>query len=165
MRKKMDDEQQIKEFHRINILIWTAIIVTVIILSAIAYILDRINIFQPVPDAAQINQIIFFIAVVIAFAILFLKRSFFLPDKIINKLSEGSVETKLILTYSQIRRNYIIVWGLGESIAVLGFVNYTLTADFTYFLVFGIVSLYSILINTPRIALLKICTERIRQAN
>ncbi len=165
MRKKMQDEQLIKEFHRTNVIIWIGIIVTVVVLGIIIFIIDDMNIFQPISNAAQINQIIFFIAVVIAFAILFLKRSFFLPEKIISKIPEKPIPEKINLCLVQIRKNYIIVWGLGEAIVVLGFVNYILTVDFQYFLVFSIVGVYSILINIPRIVLATNCVERIREAN
>ena len=161
----MEDEQLIKEFHRTNVIIWIAIIVTVVVLGIIIYIIDDMKLFQPILNAAQINQIIFFLAVVLAFAILFLKRSFFLPEKIVSKIPDNPLEEMISLCLVQIRKNYIIVWGLGEAIVVLGFINYILTVDFQYFLVFSVVGVYSILINIPRIVLPINCLERIREAN
>ena len=161
----MDDDQRIKEFHRSNVIIWVAIITGIIILTVVTYIIDGMRMFDPLNNAAQINQIIFFIAVVAAFAILFLKRTFFLPEKIINKLDGSSPDERINQVFNQIKKNYIIVWGLGEFICLIGFVNYILTTDFNYFLVFAVVSLYSILINMPRIALPINCIDRIRQTN
>ena len=161
----MEQDQLIKEFHRTNVIIWVAIIVTVLFMGIIIFVIDDMKIFKPVNDAAQINQIIFFIAVVIAFAILFLKRSLFLPDKILSKIPKQPLPDMINQCLAQIRKNYILVWGLGESIGVLGFVNYVLTADLQYFMVFAIVGVYSILINIPRIALPINCLDRIQETN
>ncbi len=161
----MEDNYPIEAFHRTNVIIWMAVVVTVIVLSIIVFVIENMNVFIPVKGAAQISQIIFFIAVVLAFAILFLKRSFFLPGKIVNKLPDEPVTDKINRCLILIRKNYIIVWALGEAICLLGIVNYILTVDRQYFLVFAVVSLYSILINIPRIALARNCMELIREAN
>lgn len=155
----MESENTIKEFHRFNVLIWTAIIVSVVILSVIAFILDNSQMFVPVSNAIQINQIMFLIAVVIAFAILFFKRSLFIPGKLVNIPSEIINPEKFKIVLSRIRKNYIIVWALGEAIGVIGFINYILTADRQYLYVFALVSIYSILINIPRIAFVERCLD------
>ena len=69
----------------------------------------------------------------------------------------------MVCILSRIRKNYIIVWALGEAIGVIGFINYILTADRQYLYVFAIVSIYSILINIPRIEFVKRCLDLVEE--
>jgi uncharacterized membrane protein YedE/YeeE len=118
---------------------------------------------RPVENAAQINQIMFLLAVVIAFGILFFKRSLFHPKKLIENTYETSLAEKSTAALAKLRKNYIIVWAMGEAIGILGFINYILTADFQYLLVFAVVSIYSILINLPRINVAERCVELVEE--
>ena len=52
---------------------------------------------------------------------------------------------------------------MGEAIGVIGFVNYMVTADIQYLLVFSVVSIYSILINMPRISVAESCVEFVNE--
>jgi len=159
----MAEEDTIKHYQRTNVLIWISILSFVIILTVLAYIIDSAGTMQPVQDANQINQVLFLLAVVIAFGILFFKRSLFNPRKIIESTSEKSIPEKINLALSTLRKNYIIVWAMGESIGVIGFVNYMVTIDIQYLLVFSVVSVYSILINMPRIVFAEKCVELVKE--
>ena len=159
----MENGADLKEYHKINVIIWGSIISFVVILTVLAYILDGMNALQPAENAAQINQILFLIAVFIAFGILFFKRSLFNPKKLIEVPFEKSLEEKTSLVLAKLRKNYIIVWAMGEAIGILGFVNYSLTTDFQYLLVFSVVSIYSILINLPRFAAAERCVELVTE--
>jgi hypothetical protein len=117
----------------------------------------------PAQHSAQINQVMFLLAVVIAFGILFFKRSLFNPKKIIDSLFEKSLSEKIDIVLSIIRRNYIIVWVMGETIGIIGFINYMVTIDTQYLLVFAVVSIYSILINMPRIDIAERCVELVKE--
>ena len=103
----MASENSIKEFHRINVIIWIAIIASVLTITIIAFILDNSQVFIPVSDAVLINQIMFLIAVVIAFAILFFKRSLFVPGKLVNISSDVPESEKHTIVLSRVRKNYI----------------------------------------------------------
>jgi len=159
----MAEEDTIKHYQRTNVLIWISILSFVIILTLLAYIIDSAGTMQPVQDANQINQVLFLLAVVIAFGILFFKRSLFNPRKIIESTSEKSIPEKINLALSTLRKNYIIVWAMGEAIGVIGFVNYMVTIDIQYLLVFSVVSVYSILINMPRIVFAEKCVELVKE--
>ena len=141
------------------------VIVFIAILTLLAFVLDSSRVFLPTDNAAQINQVMFLIAVVIAFVILFFKRSLFIPGKIVDISFEKSLSEKVDIILMRIRKNYIIVWALGEAIGIIGFVNYIFTVDRQYFLVFAVVSIYSILINMPRIALAERCVELLQENN
>ncbi len=71
----MEDNGKVIQYHRTNIIIWVAIISFVLILTLLAYFLDSSGMLLPAENAAQVNQILFLIAVAIAFGILFFKRS------------------------------------------------------------------------------------------
>ena len=155
----MDGKQSLQNFHRINLILWAAIISFIVILSIVTLILDAADTIQPIEGAAQISQIIFFLAVALAFSILIFKRSLFMPAKILNKLGEIPDEEKKYICLNRLRVYYVIVWAMGEAICVLGFVNYILTVDSQNFLIFAVVSLYSVLINMPRLSLLEKCSS------
>jgi len=158
----MEENENLKQYHRTNILLWVSILSFVVILTVLAYILDTTNEMQSVQNAVQINQVMFLLAVVIAFGILFLKRSLFNPKKIIESPFEKSLPEKVDFVLSRLRRNYIIVWAMGETIGIIGFINYIMTIDFQYLLVFSVVSVYSILINMPRIAIAERCRDLVK---
>ena len=155
----MDEEQSLQNFHRINITIWIAIISFIIILTLVAFLIDSSDTLKPIEGADLINQIIFILAVVLASAILFFKRSLFMPAKILKKIGSKPGSEQKDLCLKRLRINYLIVWAMGEAICVLGFVNYIFTVDRQYFLVFAVVGLYSVLINMPRMSLLENCSD------
>jgi hypothetical protein len=148
----MNNEEGLKQYHRTNVMLWVSIIFFVVILTVLAYFLDSMDTLRPMENAVQINQIMFLIAVIIAFGILFFKRSLFNPKKLIETPNGKSIEEKSGLVLAKLRKNYIIVWAMGETIGILGFVNYILTTDLQYLLVLAVVSIYSLLINLPRLA-------------
>lgn len=159
----MEENGILQQYHRINILIWGAIISFVIILTLLGYFLDSSNTMFPAESAAQVNQVLFLMAVVIAFGILLFKRSLFNPKKLANSPIEMTLQEKTDLVLARLRRNYVIVWAMGETIGVIGFVNYMVTTDIQYLLVFSVVSIYSILINMPRQSVAESCMELIKE--
>lgn len=159
----MDVNVNLKNYQKINVLIWGSIITFVLILTFLGYFLDRSGSMATLENAAQINQIMFLAAVIIAFGILFFKRSLFHPRKIIEKLLDQSPVQKINQALARLRKNYIIVWAMGETIGIIGFINYMITLDIQYLLVFSVVSIYSILINMPRIALAEMCVDLVKE--
>ena len=159
----MEVDVNLKHYQKINVLIWGSIISFVLILTFLGYSLDRSDSMSPVESTAQINQIMFLFAVIIAFGILFFKRSLFHPRKIIEKLSDQSPGEKISQALARLRKNYIIVWAMGETIGIIGFINYMITIDVQYLLVFSVVSIYSILINMPRISLAEMCVNLVKE--
>ncbi len=159
----MESNKRLKEFHRTSVLLWVAIITSVIILSVLTFVFDESGMFVMVDNAVGINQMMFLIAVALAFAILFFKRSLFIPSKIVDVSPEKTSPQKFELVLMRLRKNYIIVWALGEAICIIGFINYIFTVDFQHFLVFAVVSLYSVLINMPRLAIAEKCMELIQE--
>jgi hypothetical protein len=159
----MEVEVNLKNYQKTNVLIWVSIISFVIILTFLGYFLDQLGSMLPAQSAAQINQAMFLLAVVIAFGILFFKRSLFNPKKIIENPLDQSPDEKVSQALTRLRRNYIMVWAMGETIGIIGFINYMITVDAQYLLVFSVVSIYSILINMPRISLAEMCVNLVKE--
>jgi hypothetical protein len=157
-----DTEKLLKIFHRTNIIVWACILSVVIILTIIAAVIKDQVMLTPFSDVNLINQIFFIIAVLVAFAILFLKRSMFSIEKVTQNIAFESFAERIGIVFSRLRKNYLLVWIMGESIAALGFANFILTVDFKSMLLFAVVSAYSVLINMPRINLAQICIDRIQ---
>jgi hypothetical protein len=152
-----------QNFHKTNMTLWGAVLGGVIILSLVVYYLHSSALVTPLPESQDVAQLMFYAAVILAIGILFLKRSVLAPAKTINKvlapaktinkakkLAEEQVEQFVM---NKIRRNYIIIWAMAELICLIGFFNYMMLADIQNYLIFAIVSIYSLLINMPREAL------------
>ena len=155
-------EEKISAFHKRNLIIWGAIFAGVIALSVVAYFLNKNHSFYPLPQAYQVNQILFIAAIVLAGSILVFKRSNFVPSKIADRISRLNVaENKLEYLFPKLLRNYFIVWALGEAIALIGFINFVFTADFSSYLIFAVVSAYSLLINIPNEGFIYKCLDLI----
>ena len=142
-----------RNFHKTNMTLWGAVLGGVIILSLVVYYLHSSAAVTPLPESQDVAQLMFFAAVILAIGILFLKRSVLSPAKTIKrakKLAEEQVEPFVL---NKIRRNYIIIWAMAELICLIGFFNYIMLADIQNYLIFAVVSIYSLLINMPREAL------------
>jgi len=157
--------QDLNLFNKTNVIIWVSILIGMVVLSIVVFVLDQGNTFTPIPQAQGVNQLLFVLAVVFAFGILMLKRTAFLPQKIVTRVVHRSGEDKNNAILNLIRRNYIIVWVLAELICIMGFINYIFAVNFQSYLVFAIVAIYSVLINYPRQYLAEICIERLTEYN
>jgi hypothetical protein len=142
-------------FHRMNMIIWGSILASIAIITIFVYILDQIKISRLLETGLFFQNIPFLTAIVLAFIILILKRSIFLPANIVHRvMRENSLNRELSLV-NKIRSNYIIVWSLGELICIAGFIDYLMFLRFKSYLVYLIVSVYSILINIPKLSKLE----------
>jgi hypothetical protein len=151
-------EEKITTFHKRSRMLWTAILSAVIVLSVVAYVLNRNSVFQAIPESYTINQVLFIAAIIFAAAIILFKRSTFVASKIVERLGNEPGD-QIDHLFSTLQRNYLIVWSMGEAICLVGFVNYTMTADFNSYLIFAVVSAYSLLINIPQEGLIYKCLE------
>ncbi len=139
----------IEDFHKKNTIIWSAILGCMILLFLVTIMLDRSNIFTPIEESVQVKNILFTFAIILAVGILFLKRIFFVPQKIVEKIKSSAPEDREENLFSQLRMNYIIIWAMGETILLLGFIEYVFVLNFD-FLIYAVVGLYALIINIPR---------------
>jgi hypothetical protein len=142
-------------FHRMNMIIWDSILAGIAIITIFVYILDQIRISRIIETGLFFHNIPFLTAIALAFIILILKRSIFLPANIVHRVMRENSLNRELLLMNRIRRNYIIVWSLGELICIAGFIDFLMFLRFKSFLVYLIVSVYSILINIPKLSKLE----------
>ena len=152
-----------QNFHKTNMTLWGAILVGVIILSMVVYYLHSSESVTALPESQDVAQVMFFAAVILAIGILFLKRSVLAPAKIVKSAKNLSEESAEQFVISKIRRNYVIIWAMAELICLLGFFNYIMLADIQNYLIFAVVSIYSLLINMPREALIIQSLEMLKE--
>jgi hypothetical protein len=148
-----------QQFHKTNSVLWLGIIVSIVILGGIIFYLDSVYYIKPIENQKLVADLFFLIALVLAIAIFIVKRSFFHPVKLVQAVEQEKNSEKQLKLMIRIRRNYILVWAMGEVIFILGFLQYILTANFNQFLILGIVGLYSLLINKPNERLINTCEE------
>jgi uncharacterized membrane protein YedE/YeeE len=149
----------LQHFNKTNNLLWLGIILFIIILSGITVYLDSVYYIKPIQNQKLISDLFFVMALILAIGIFIIKRSYFHPIKLVTAVQQESESEKQIKLLNRIRRNYMVVWVMGELIFILGFMQYLLTANFRQFLILGIVGLYSLLINKPNERLLNKCDE------
>jgi uncharacterized membrane protein YdcZ (DUF606 family) len=141
----------LESYQKVNLILWIAILSGIIILTVIALLLNKFQPFQEDFNLPLITEILFGMAIVIAIAILVLKRSIFRLDKIVVT---GSgllpIETQVNYVLAQLRRNYIILWALAEAIGTIGFVYYIITSNLHNYLLCALVSIFSLASNFPR---------------
>ncbi len=145
--------QNIEKFNKNNFIIWITILLGMMIMCIVTYVLDSSQTFIPVQETKQVKNVLFLMALILAISILFLKRSVFVSKKIVEKLQSASNENREQLLLARLRKNYIIVWILGEMILFLGFIEFVFIVDFNSFLIYAVVGLYAVVINFPRRAL------------
>jgi len=155
--------EAVASYHRMNIFLWGAILGAIIILTLAVFILNTNDVLQPATDVGTTTQILFILAVCAAIAILLLKRSVFSAERIVRNARKqaGSDQEKLI--FNTLRRNWIIIWTLAELIAILGFFHYVLTTQINNYLIFVVVSVYSLLINMPKEGFVIRCLELLQE--
>ena len=143
--------EEITAAHKKNFLIWTSVLIGMLILVTVVYFLHSGTVFKPGAESRSYGQIFFIVAIIFASAILILKRSILLPEKVVARISKESGPEKPVgLLLSRIRFNLLIIWTLAEAILLTGFINYILTTDFNNFMILAVVALYSLIINIPR---------------
>ena len=152
-------------YQKTNLIIWISILSGVVVLTALALVLDYGQIFYEYYNQALVSEIIFIFAIGLACVILFLKRSVFRLDKLLDRASAlAQVDQKENYVLSHVRRNYIILWILSEILGILGFIFYLITSDLRNCILFSAVSIFSLLTNFPYKRTIRICLENINPA-
>jgi hypothetical protein len=152
----------IESYQKTNRIIWVAISSGIILLTVIILVFDNLNLFYAEYNLALISKILFVAAIAAAIAILILKRTVFRLDRILER-SSAFTQTGERVNYvlAQLRRNYLILWTLAESIGTIGFVYYIFTADMQNYLLFAAVSIFSLVSNFPNKETIRISLENL----
>ena len=151
------------DYHKTNMTLWGAVVSGIVILSVIVFMIDSNGDLEPVTGAAQLGQTFFISAIILAAGILFLKRSILSPNRLIKKLHVLPVTERESELYKKLRRNYLIIWAMAELICFIGFFYFIVMGDVQNYLIFAVVSIYSLMINMPREGLIYQCLELLKE--
>lgn len=170
---------KLRRIHRINRLLWASIFAGMIGVVFITLVLKFFNIItEPVSvgNERMIDQIMLIITVLLAFLILYFKRTYLLPEKLVlrAKSRELNIEPGDVTDFIQefgkegdlmaksliiMRRYFMVIWSIANLIVIVGFIDYILALQFRSFIVFSIVGFYSMLINFPMFSLVEKCYD------
>jgi len=128
------DEQQLHARYRAMLILWGAFVVTVIIYFTLARVL-----FKPSGDGLQSREITFALTATGTFLTII---SFALKQKFL-KQAEDSQAPALVQT------GHIIAFALCESAALLGFVDFLVTGNRYYYVMF-VIALIGLLLHFPK---------------
>lgn len=178
----MDDNfrSKLRRLHRVNRLLWIAILMDILILSVIAIILWYFNILtEPVLlNLKTFNDISLIIVIVLLFTVMYLKRTYLLPGKIVERANrkELHIEAADVVDFIQefgkeaniiakaliiMRRYFMVIWSIANLIVLIGFISFIVSLSLRNFIIYGIVGLYSLLINFPRFSIVEDCYYKI----
>jgi hypothetical protein len=171
---------KLRRIHRVNRILWNAILADIIILSIIALILWYFQILtEPVLyNLKTFNDISLIIVVLSLFTIMYLKRTYLVPSKIVDraKRKELHIEASDVIDFIQefgkeanliakaliiMRRYFMVIWSIANLIVLIGFIAFIVSLSLRNFVIYGIVGLYSLLINFPRFSIVEECYYRI----
>ena len=152
-----------QDYHKTNMTLWGAVLSGIVILSIVVFLMDSDNGIETIEGAAQLGQTLFIIAILLAAGILFLKTTVFAPARMVKKLKDMPAEVRDAKLLRNLRRNYLIIWAMAELICFIGFFYFIIIGDIQNYLIFTVVSIYSLLINMPREGLVLKCLELLRE--
>ena len=167
---------QLLRIFRVNRTLYFSILAGMITLIVIGFILEYSGFLtqQALVDTYTLDRIMLMIVVVLLFLLIYLKRVYLLPRKLISRAekSQANITTAdiadlireseeeyniLAKALNIMRRYFMVIWSIGHLVILLAFTGLILTGNFEIFLIYSVVSLYSIAINFPRFALIENC--------
>jgi len=174
----MEDEIRLKlmRIYRENKTLYFAILAGMLTIIIIAVIFNFSDILQkePLIDAYTVDRILLMAAVFLLMMVIFIKRVFLLPKKLISSAVKskakitaadmsdlitepGNGEINLAKALNIMRRWYMVIWSAANLVILLAFTGFILIGNFKIFLVYSAVGLYSTAINFPVFAMLEKC--------
>ncbi|MEJ2544393.1 MAG: hypothetical protein P8Y99_10035 [Calditrichaceae bacterium] len=167
---------KLRRIHRVNRILWNAILADIVILSIIAVILWYFKILtEPVLyNLKTFNDISMIVVILLLFTIMYLKRTYLVPSKIVDraKRKELHIEATDVVDFIQefgkegnmiaksliiMRRYFMVIWSVANLIVLIGFIYFIVSLSLRNFIIYGIVGLYSLLINFPRFSIVENC--------
>ncbi len=167
---------QLQRIYRANRILYFSILAGMITLVVIAFIFNYSGFLQQqaLVDAYTLDRILLMIVAALLLLGIYLKRVYLLPKKLISRagkshtkittadiadlIRESGEEVNILAkALNMMRRYFMVIWSIANLVILLAFTGFILTGNFKIFLVYSVVSLYSIAINFPRFALIENC--------
>lgn len=168
----------LRQIHRANRVLWMSLFSGMSILVITALIFKLGGLFQaqtPSLDSKTDNVILLF-TLALLFTVFYLKRHYLVPAKMVaraqkKELSYGSGDiadfyaafgentATLSKTLIIMRRYFMLVWSIANVILLLGFIVFITAGQFQTFLIYAVISAYSMSINFPSFKIIEQCAS------
>ncbi len=170
---------KLRHIHRVNRILWSSILGGMLVLGLVGVLFYYMKLIQWQPlSLHNIDQILFFGAIVLVVLIFYIKRHYLELHKLIERARVRSVNlsasdaadfmeefdanaTLLVKTLMLMRRYYMVVWSIANLILIIGFIYFVISGLFRTFLMYLILSVYVMLTNFPFFSLIERCYIRI----
>ena len=146
----------------VNRMLWSITFFSAVVITILALFISQ----DKVPVAPGQQSLLFYLAVILAIAILIFRRTLFTPARFAGVFQNfsGSTDTKWAMLSGKIRRGYIVLWSMAEGILLIGFIDFILSYNLRLYLTFAVVGIYAILITFPAKKFLQACVNSISAA-
>ncbi len=171
---------KLRLIHRVNRVLWLSVLAGMLVLIAVSLVfyfsgqLTSAVLQTPV----RLDDYLMVLTVVLLLLIFYLKRTYLTPEALVrraqnkqvafgtgdiadlvNEFGEDSILPAKILII--MRRYFMLVWSIANVILLLGFTVAILTGHFQTFIIYSVVSLYTMSINFPAFTLIEQCMDEI----
>lgn len=170
----LDFTQRLRKIHRVNRVLWLSVLAGMLVLIVVALLLKYSGIVTGalLQGNPQFDNLMLMLTVGLLFLIFFLKRNYLIPKKLISRATKknisfgagdiadlviefGDEAVQLAKTLIIMRRYFMLVWSIANIILVFGFIAFILASQFQTFLIYSVISLYSMGINFPFFSLIE----------
>ncbi len=173
---ELEFRQKVRNLYRVNRVLWISVFSGVVMLLLVGYLFyywDTIPGDQT-STTTGLGNVVMMVAIGLLFIVFHMKRTYLDPRKLVwraknKKLQITSVDlADFIAQFGQtadtmaktlilLRRYYMVIWSIANLITLLGFIEFILSGQIKVLLVYGVVSIYSLLINYPSFKIIEQC--------
>ncbi len=174
--------KKVRHLYRVNRILWTGVFAGVLTLIGLGYLFHQMNTMAVQPGAIgpQTDTIILFLAIGLLYIVFHMKRTYLAPDRLIKRAQTktlqitsvdledfiaefGNEANVMAKTLILLRRYYMVIWSIANLITLLGFIQFVISGEIKVLMIYGVVSLYSLLINFPSFRIIEQCYTKISQ--
>ena len=174
MDQKVYDK--LRHIHRVNRVLWTSVLSGMIFLFILTFIFKYYGYMSTATLRAnpQLENLMLLFTIGLLFLIFYLKRHYLVPNKLTDRAEKKEVAygtgdiadfkaefgedvSTIAKTLILMRRYFLLVWSIANIVLLCGFIAFILAGQFQTFLIYVVVSLYSMFINFPSFTLIEKC--------
>jgi len=173
---KQEFYTKLRQIHRVNRVLWMSLLSGMGILVLTAILFKFGGFFQtsvPSVDSKLDNAILIF-TLALLFTVFYLKRHYLIPAKMVARAQKKEISVgggdiaafitefgenamTIAKTLVIMRRYFMLVWSIANVILLLGFIVFIAAGQFQTFLIYAVISAYSMAINFPSFKIIEHC--------
>ncbi len=170
--------QKVRNLYRVNRLLWYAVLSGIITLLLVGFLLSYSNSITPESPTnhGALGNVLFILSVILLFIVFHMKRTYLDPQKLVWRAQKktlqitsvdladfisqfGEEADTMAKTLILLRRYYMVIWSIANLITLIGFIEFVVTGNLRILGIYGIVGLYSLLINFPSFRIIERCYQ------